>query len=147
MVDLRALILKYLAKNCLMTIATSKDDKPWAATVFFAYDNDLNLYFLSAPTRKTFNILANPQVAAVIDRDQPGRGKVRGIQLEGQAVKVTNQSQLAIFSSRYPWASQYLKDHHLFMITPSKIIYLDDEQFGPQGKMELNLANDGDYST
>lgn len=135
--ELKKLILGYLEKNRLMTTATSSDDTPWAATVFFAYDDNLNLYFVSAEdTRKVQNILKNPRVSVTIDREQPGSGKVKGIQLEGQAQEV---SDLSIFLARHPWAKDYLAHSKVFKIKPSKIIYLDDEKFGPGGKRELVL--------
>ena len=135
--ELKKLILEYLGKNRLMTLATSSNDAPWATTLFFAYDDDLNLYFLSQETtRKVQNILKNPKVAVTIDREQPTPGKVKGIQLEGTAEEFTNPS---IFLARHPWAKDYLAHSKVFKIKPSKTIYLDDEKFGPQGKKELNL--------
>lgn len=135
--ELRKLILAYLEKNRLMTLATSSGNIPWAATVFFAYEQDLNVYFLSEEeTRKIQNILKNTKVAATIDRDQPGSGKVRGIQLEGVAEVCKAPS---VFLARYSWAKDYLATSRIYKITPSKIIYLDDERFGPGGKEELIL--------
>lgn len=135
--ELKKLILKYLGKNRLMTIATSFEDSPWAATLFFANDSDLNLYFLSeVNTRKIQNILKNPRVSVTLDREQPDPGIVKGIQLEGETVESSDPS---IFLARHPWAKNYLKTSKVFKIKPSKIIYLDDEKFGPGGKRELNL--------
>ena len=141
--ELKKLILAYLAQNRLMTLATAKNNLPWATTVFFAYDQNLNLYFISEPaTRKIKNILANSRVAVTIDREQPGSGKIRGVQLEGRAEKLDKKKDLAelkIFEDRFNWTERYLASHELFQITPKRVYYLDDERSGPQGRETLEL--------
>lgn len=44
----RKLVLDFLAKHKLMVVATYAKF-PWIATVYYAFDNDLNIYFLSSP--------------------------------------------------------------------------------------------------
>jgi len=149
--EIRKLILDYLSKNKRMSLATSKDDVPWAATVMYAYDNDLNIYFLSkTETRKVQNILANSKVAATINEITGGIGKVKGVQLEGECQIVSKLEAVVVyvlFLKRFFW----LKDHipsvgemfskliqdRLFKITPERIYYLDDELFGLQGREML----------
>jgi len=141
--ELKKLILGYLEQNRLMTLATSFDNIPWAATVFFAYDQDLNLYFLSEEkTRKIKNIFSNPKVAVAINEIRHKAGKTIGIQLEGEAYLIDKEKKergLKIFKKRFSWAEKYLNTHELFVVKPAKIIYLDDDRFGPGGKGELIL--------
>lgn len=141
--ELKKFVLDYLEQNRMMTLATCKDDVPWAASVMFAYDDCLNLYFISKPgTRKTQNLLDNPKASAAINQIQKTPGKVIGVQLEGSAEmldKTKNKQELEIFKNRFNWAEKYLSDHELFQITPKKIYYLDDERFGPGGREELIL--------
>src|ERR1700709_947001 len=50
-----------------MSLATSKDGKPWVCEVHFAYDDELNLYFRSLTSRRhSQEIAANPNVAGNI---------------------------------------------------------------------------------
>ncbi len=141
--ELKKYVLDYLEQNRMMTLATCKDDVPWAASVMFAYDDRLNLYFISKPdTRKTQNLLGNPKVSATINQIQKTPGKVVGVQLEGSAEildKTKNKQELEIFENRFNWAEKYLHDHELFKVSPKKIHYLDDERFGPGGREELIL--------
>src|SRR3989304_566903 len=141
--DLSKDILDYLAKNRRMTIATSEKDIPWAATVMFSYDPDLNFYFISVPdSRKTKNLETNPRVSGAINEFQKTPGKILGVQLEGTAEildKNKNTKELAIYKKRFDWADEYLHDHELYKIIPKKIYYLDDELFGPGGREELEL--------
>ena len=142
-VELKKFVLDYLEQNRVMTLATCRDGAPWAASVMFAHDPDLNLYFISKPeTRKTQNLLANPKVSATVNQVQKTPGKVIGVQLEGSAEmldKKKNSKEQEIFKNRFNWAEKYLSNHELFQITPKKIYYLDDERFGPGGREELIL--------
>lgn len=47
----RKVLLDYLKSQHALSLATY-DGKPWTATVFYAIDNDFNLYFISEPTTK-----------------------------------------------------------------------------------------------
>jgi|GEM_PF-4014433 len=38
-----------------MQIATASDNKPWSATVYFCFNKDLEIFFISRPTRKHSN--------------------------------------------------------------------------------------------
>jgi len=77
--ELKQHILDYLSQNKRMSLATSKNNTPWASTVMYAYDDDLNIYFLSeVGTRKVQNLQINPKIAATINEVTGGIGKVRG---------------------------------------------------------------------
>jgi uncharacterized protein YhbP (UPF0306 family) len=149
--ELRKLVLDYLSINKRMSIATCKDNVPWAATVMYVYDRDLNIYFLSKiETRKVQNILVNIKVAATINEVTGGIGKVRGVQLEGECRMVGRLEAAivyALFLKKYFWLKDYIPSarqmfarairDRLFKITPERIYYLDDERFGLQGREML----------
>lgn len=141
--ELKKFILDYLEKNRRMTLATSLEDTPWAATVYFAFDDDLNFYFISNPdTRKIKNLEKNPKVSCAINEFINKAGSTIGIQLEGTVQlldKEKNVEELQIYKKRFGWADDYLHDHELFKITPKKVYYLDDEKFGLGGQEELTL--------
>lgn len=136
--DLKEFILDYLDNNRRMTLATCSENTPWAATIFFAFDDKLNFYFISDPnTRKIKNLEKNPQVSGAINEFVKKVGSTIGVQLEGTAEmldKKKNVKELEVFTKRFDWADDYLHDHELFRITPKKIYYLNDELFGPQGR-------------
>ncbi|MDE1857148.1 MAG: pyridoxamine 5'-phosphate oxidase family protein [Candidatus Micrarchaeota archaeon] len=79
---------KYIIhSNRYMVLATcTKDAKPWANPVLYAYDDDYNLYFLSAiDSKHGENCVENPDVAfAIFDTNQP-IGSKEGVQGEGKA--------------------------------------------------------------
>ena len=149
--ELRKLILDHLSQNKRMSLATCKDNTPWAATVMYAYDSNLNIYFLSKiSTKKVKNVLVNPKVAATINEVTGGIGKVKGIQLEGECRMVSRLEAArvyALFLKKYFWLKDYIPSpaqmfskaisDRLFKITPKRIYYLDDEQFGLQRRETL----------
>ena len=64
--DKLKLIKEFLDSQTYMVIVTSKDDKPEAALVGFAYAPDLSLIFGTYTTTKKYkNIQKNPNVAIV----------------------------------------------------------------------------------
>lgn len=79
-----------------LTLATSRDGTPWAATVFYASDSEFNLYFVSDHrTRHAQDMVANRQVALAINADVDNWNQVRGLQMEGEAAKVTGLERAA----------------------------------------------------
>src|SRR3989344_3813530 len=94
--DLRELIKEYLKKTRMIQIATSVDNQPWICTVYCAYDEDFNFYWISKPsTRHSQEIMKNPKVAGAIVYDQqpyPKKG-VRGLQFEGTAELLTGEEE------------------------------------------------------
>ncbi len=82
-------IRDYLPDIIHLSLATCKDNRPWACEVHFAYDDQLNLYFRSTPARRhSQEVAANPRVAGnIIKQHQPGQGPL-GVYFEGTAKKL-----------------------------------------------------------
>lgn len=141
--ELKEYILDYLSKNRRMTLATSHDNIPWAATVLFAYERDFSLYFISVPdSRKTKNIETNPKVSVAINEYVHKAGFTIGLQIEGKAIMINKEkdkAELEIYRKRFGWTDNFLHDHELYKIVPEKIYYLDDEKFGRGGREVLYL--------
>lgn len=73
-----------LQTQSTMTLATCGEAGPWAAAVFFASDERLNLYFVSDPrTRHGRDLAECGRAAAAIQPDCDNWGEIRGVQLEG----------------------------------------------------------------
>lgn len=84
--EARATIRRMLEEHNTLTLATAGPAGPWAATVFYASDADLNLYFVSdRRTRHARDMLAGAGVAAAINADVDNWNAVRGLQLQGVA--------------------------------------------------------------
>jgi hypothetical protein len=80
--------LAYLREHNVMTLATSGPQGLWAAAVFYVSEG-FTLYFLSAPTsRHSRNLAAQPAISAAIHEDYRDWRVIKGIQLEGEAVRI-----------------------------------------------------------
>ncbi len=130
----RSHILKFLAKNRLMSLATSAGNKPWATTVFFAYDANCTIFFYSREdTKHCRNIGKNPNVAVTFNQYAGKPNSIKGLQITGRASKVPPRARAKcyrIFTKRYPWAKNFAGDHALYTIRPEEIHYIDQELFG-----------------
>lgn len=93
--DLRQLIEEILRDSREMVLATVSARGPWAATLVFGHDQNLNLYWISFDnTRHTHELEKNPQVAATINKQPTGGGQDRGLQIEGMAYRLSQEEIL-----------------------------------------------------
>jgi len=117
--DLKPVVLEYLNRHNTMTLATARDNSPWAAPLFYA-SQDFTLYFISNPDvcLHCQNIAANARVAVTIYEDYPLYSlndwqKVKGIQMEGTAEMLTTEEEISqaveVYVKKYPFVSVYLK--------------------------------------
>ncbi|MBI4193423.1 MAG: pyridoxamine 5'-phosphate oxidase family protein [Candidatus Colwellbacteria bacterium] len=133
--EVRRRVVAYLERNRLMVVATVADSTPWAATVFFAYDQNLNLYFYSREdTRHCREIARNPRVAVAVSHAQHAQNNfVRGVQMTGEARKVSAEGYAAAYAryrERFAWADRFSSDHVLYRIAPRQLWCIDEELLG-----------------
>jgi uncharacterized protein YhbP (UPF0306 family) len=102
--DVEKIIRDYLPNIVHMSLATSKDNKPWVCEVHFAYDDDLNLYFRSLASRRhSEEIAINPNVAGnIVVQHILGQMPV-GVYFEGTATMLQKESDIRA-------AAEYIKD-------------------------------------
>jgi uncharacterized protein YhbP (UPF0306 family) len=93
--DTHQAIRRLLEAHNTLTLATCEQCRPWAATVFFASDRKLRLYFVSDHrTRHGREMAANSRVAGAVNPDCSSWGEVRGVQLEGTVEVVSGVERL-----------------------------------------------------
>lgn len=153
MKDLKELVSTYLEEAKLMQVATSKDNKPWVATVWYASDEDLNLYFISRKARRhSLEIKENPAVAgAIVKPHLEGSGeKVAGLQLEGEAELCFGDTLVearGLYFAKYPAAEhiplETFEDPNFtaafYVIRPKAFILFDEVNFPDNPRQELKL--------
>ena len=111
MTDLRSRLLDFLRRHDTMTLATTgPGGEPQAAAVFYAADDQLNIYFLSAPSsRHGRNLNRNSRVAATVQADgQPWR-EIRGLQIEGTARETEGARETARAGGVYGLRFQFMR--------------------------------------
>jgi uncharacterized protein YhbP (UPF0306 family) len=150
-VDVKKLIKEYLEKARLMQVVTAKNNQPWACSVYFAYDEKFNLYWISTPQRRhSQEIQENEKVAGVIVLPHTPGDKVRGIQLQGTAKQLTipeeMQHGMDVYGSRMSMNEERKqkiiqgKDNHVpYQIIPTLIVLFDEVSFPDNPRQELHL--------
>jgi uncharacterized protein YhbP (UPF0306 family) len=90
-IDVEQTVREYIQKTVHMSLGTARDNQPWVCEVHFAYDDDLNLYFRSKPSRRhSQEIKDNPRVAGNIVKQHNLDESVVGVYYEGSAEMISH---------------------------------------------------------
>lgn len=152
-----AAIRDMLAAHTTITLATADGAEAWAATVFYASDADLNLYFVSDyRTRHARDIAAGSECAAAINADVDDWLSVKGLQLRGRVEVLDGMARaraLGIYLMRFAdvralfekpkddneeTIAQRLKAANLYRLQPTWIRLIDNSRwFGYKFEVEI----------
>lgn len=139
--EVKKLIKEFVASRYQMVLATN-DEYPWIATLYYSFDNDLNIYFLSNPnTLHCKHIVQNPKVAVTIaDSPQAPTIKKKGVQMYGLAEQIAGKQKiihalslwtktLHVTSKAYTYEGmmQKLINGRMYKITPKKLKFFNEE--------------------
>ena len=143
--ELRSRTQQWMGEITTLTLATTNDDNPWAATVFFVADAKFNLYFVSDHrTRHGRDVEINNNVAATINPDCRDWNEIKGLQVHGtiSVVKGAERARaLALYLKKFPQVDQLfrnpqdaqeetiaqrLKSANIYRITPAMIRVIDN---------------------
>ncbi len=155
--ELRRIILQYLEDHHTLSLATVREGRPHAATVFYV-NWEFTLYFVSSPTsHHGMDISCNAQVSATIDEDYAQWSLIKGIQLSGTAQPVGGiweMGRLALsFVKKFPDVANFFKSPQkltdnifnkvagvrFYELVPSRILFINNER-GFGNREELNLT-------
>lgn len=147
----KQLIKAYLKEAKMMQLATSVDNQPWVCNVWFAFDNDLNIYWFSATSRRhSEDIIKNNKVAAAIVLSLTPKDPPRGLQIQGIAEVLTRKEDIEKAMSVYKdrifdqetideLMEDKQKPHKFYRIKPTQIVLFDAVNFGNNWRQEYNL--------
>lgn len=100
--DLYPLIEEILSVSREMVLATTNGNSPWATTLVYGHDQDFHLYWVSfEKSRHTIELLKNPQVAAVVNKQPTGADEDKGLQIAGRAQKLSQERILSVAREFY----------------------------------------------
>ena len=158
---LKNLILEYFEDTFLLGLCTATiKGEPWASSVYFAFDQVLNLYFISKLSRRhSQELVDNPLVAGIICKSHahPFRMPCRGLQLEGRILRL-DDTQLAsagleLYMKRFPDSRRFHKsmadvtgnaERRVFLFKPARIVLFDEENF-PECPQQEYTAEKAQY--
>lgn len=132
MEDIKDEIINYLSRKKFVTIATSSPDgKPLTHTLAYV-NKGPNIYFsTSNESRKTKNIVKNPNVAYSVYTDTDHLDEIRSVQMEGTATLISDKKEtkeiLKMLGQKFPTMANLTShpDNQIIKITP-KICYFTD---------------------
>jgi uncharacterized protein YhbP (UPF0306 family) len=142
--ELHATVRDFIAAQNTLTLATTNaDGSPHACDLFYAYADDA-FYFLSDPkTRHVQNLAREPRVSATIHGPSRGWQDIRGVQIDGTAVRVNDSAEraraFAQYLAKYAFVREFLPSAEilgcaheifgvvdLFKLTPRWLRWIDN---------------------
>jgi len=133
-----------------MVLCTCVDNKPWSATVFFACDAKLNIYFFSREKRRhSEEIKQNNHVSGAIAREHTLAfdEKHRGVQFEGTCALVSTEEledAYACYEARFPKVTRIHRKEdapkELYKITVKRFVLFDTLNFPDDPRKEIVLS-------
>jgi uncharacterized protein YhbP (UPF0306 family) len=144
--DVRAFLLRCNA----LTLAYVDPDGVAACGLWYASDDDLNVYFLSSSsTRHGRALLAGGEVAFTIHKDEQDWRMIQGVQGRGWCAPLLGTDAAGawhIYADRFPFVTEQfpdleaaLKAAELWRLTPSWLRLLDNAR-GFGHRQEIILA-------
>ncbi len=150
--DLRPVLHAFLASQSTMALATAgdQDGRPQVAPLFYASDEAFNIYWVSSPdSRHSVNIASWNDVAATIYAPTWDWAGIKGVQLAGDAMPVTDEEErrhaLAIYSAKFPFVndrfSELIENSVFYVLRPTWLRWLDNERrFGYKQEFRLERS-------
>ena len=115
----------FLAKHHLLSLSTSSNNKPYAASLFYVYDPESVSFIVASDTKTEHmqNVLSNPDVSGTIALETDEVGKIQGIQFQAQ-MQVATRAEGSRYFKAFPYAK--VMKPTLWLITISTIKMTDN---------------------
>lgn len=102
-------IVKFMGKHKVLTICTSKDDKPYSASCYYAFDqiNQLLIFSSEQHTKHISDAMLNSNVSGTINAENKSVAKIQGIQFLGDFIPPNVKEQkhfYEVYYERFPFA-------------------------------------------
>ncbi len=131
-----ALLREFFAAHSTLALAAlGPGGAPLAAPLFFAADDELNLYVVSAAdSRHSLAIARDGRVAASVYAETWDWQSIHGVQLEGVARALSGPERdaaLAVYAAKFPFVqgmAALLDASTFYRITPHWIRWIDNRQ-------------------
>jgi hypothetical protein len=145
--NLRSEIRAFLAAHSTLTLATvSADGQPMAASLFFAEDDDLNLYWVSSPkSRHSLNLSPNPRAAVTVHNATWTWTEIAGVQMEGGVrplpLRAEAEKAWEVYRAKFAFADEFQAEvarSTFYRFTPRWARLIDNARgFGHKAEITL----------
>lgn len=146
------LIREFLPKRNVMQLATSLNDQPWACTVHYYSDEDLNLYWISTAERhhsKDISLNQKVAVAILVHENTSTEKYIIGMSVVGTAELLTEGiEEIAVaYKEKLNKDPALMADilngknpHKFYRLKPSKITLFDTKNLLGNPRREWRLT-------
>lgn len=137
--ELTRLTKEVLERGYLMSLAIADEMGPWVADVIYVFDEELNLYWMSKPTRRHSKAIdaGDRRVAVAIAVTQGPDQPDEGLQISGIAQREQNPSNTLLKQWMKKMQRAFdaelgivLDEHVWYKLTPERIELIYQKQFG-----------------
>ena len=129
----------FLAEHHLLSLATSQNNIPYSASLFYAYDSEVKTFIVASDPKTAHiqNVLANAQVSGTVALETDEVGKIRGIQFSG-TMEMSSKEDAKVYFKEFPYAR--VMQPQLWIIKVEKI-KMTDNRLGFGKKLYWNRSN------
>lgn len=148
--EIRSKILRHLADNRIMSVATLRPDGWPQATIVGYASEGLTLYFVcSKDSQKAQNLARDDRVSLTIGRDTTSPFEIEGLSMAAHARPVDDEPTIAhaldLMAAKYPEYRELpdldMSQTQMMRVTPTVISVLDYRLgFGHADLVEIELA-------
>lgn len=121
-------IVSFIKKHHVLTLATSIDNNPWCANMFYAYLEEENMFVFTSDgeTKHAADATINNKVAASIVLETKVVGKLQGLQIRGTIRRIGEDEKLPKrgYINRFPYAA--MTKLNLWIIEPTLLKMTDN---------------------
>lgn len=136
--DLHRRLQSFLADQTTMTLSSVTDEgNPHSCDLFYAHTSKYAFYFLSDPkTRHSQNIARMPRVSVTIHGLSRGWEDIRGVQMEGIAMRVSEPLErlraFALYAGKYGFIKRWLTSVDTLGVMIEGLGVIELYRFSPQ---------------
>jgi uncharacterized protein YhbP (UPF0306 family) len=143
----RAETAAFLRKHTTLTVATvDREAWPQAASLFYASDDNLNLFWVSGEnSRHSQNLERVSRVAVSIHNETWDWRDIQGLQLEGQVRRLVDPDEIdrawALFRDKFPFTTDFtdqIARSAFYLFSPKWVRLIDNSKaFGHREEFSL----------
>lgn len=134
-------IRETLKDGLILTLSTVSADQPWAATLYYVADDNMNIYWLSKiNTRHSQELAANPKTTAAIPLDADPSMPNVGLQVQGIAGYLGDpaeiESAIRLYANKFGNSEEFVQsilsgqdEHKIYKLQPKYIVLLDEKTY------------------
>ena len=95
----------FLEKHHLLSLATSSENRPHSASLFYAYNPETVSFIVASDTKTEHiqNVLSNPNVSGTVALETDEVGKIQGIQFQAM-MEVATKEEGTLYFKTFPYA-------------------------------------------